>query len=86
MDNNVNQKVKSVLESKNFKESCSPIMKLLSSPEGQRLIKNLSPEEKKAILDKFMSLDKKSVEESLKNFSPDKLAGLSARDILAMLR
>ena len=86
MDNNVNERLKSVIGSGNFKGASEPIMKLLASPEGQKLMRSLSPAEKKAIIDRFMSLDKKAVENSLKNFNPSMLSGLTAQDILNKLR
>jgi hypothetical protein len=83
---NVNEKLKSVIGSGNFKGNIEPIMKLLSSSEGQRLIKSLSPAEKKAIIDRFMSLDKNTAQQSLKNFDPSMLSGMTAQDILNKLR
>ena len=84
MDNSVNDRIKSVLSG--AKGSYEPVMKLLSSPEGQKLINSLSQKEKKAIIDRFMSLDKNAVNESLKNFNPSMLSGMSAQDILNKLR
>ena len=86
MDNNVNDRLKNVLGGINLGSTYEPIMKLLSSSEGQKLMKNLSPVEKKAIVDRFMSLDKSTVQNSLKNFDSSKLSGLSAKDILDKLR
>ena len=84
MDNRVNERIKSVLSG--GKGSYEPVMKLLSSPEGQKLINSLSAQEKKEIIDRFMRLDKKTVSESLKNFNPSMLNGMSAQDILNKLR
>ena len=70
----------------NFKGNIEPMMKLLSSAEGQKLIKSLSPAEKKAIIERFMSLDKSTAQNSLKNFDPSKLSGMTAQDILNKLR
>ncbi|MBE7016091.1 MAG: hypothetical protein E7417_04630 [Ruminococcaceae bacterium] len=86
MDNNVNDRLKSVLSGIKSEGTYEPIMKLLTSSEGQKLMKNLSPADKKAIVDRFMSLDKNAVQNSLKNFDASKLSGLSARDILDKLR
>ena len=84
MDNSVNERLRSVLSG--GKGSYEPVMKLLSSDEGKKLINSLSPQEKKAIIDKFMSLDKNAVGECLKNFEPSMLSGMSAQDILNKLR
>ena len=84
MNNNINEKLKSVLSGQ--KSSYEPVMRLLSSPEGKELINSLSPQEKKAIMDKFMSLDKKTIGECMKNFNPSSLSGMSAQDILNKLR
>ena len=86
MDNNVNGKLNSILGSGNLKGNIEPVMKLLSSPEGQKLMKSLSPKEKKAIIDKFMNLDKNAAQQSLKNFNPSMLSGMTAQDILNKLR
>ena len=86
MDNNVNEKLKSVIGGGNFKGAYEPVLKLMSSPEGQKLLKSLSPAEKKAIMDKFMSLDKDTVQRSLSGFNPSMLSGMSAQDILNKLR
>ena len=83
---NINDKLKSVMGNGNFKGNIEPVMKLLSSAEGQQLIKSLSPAEKKAIIDKFMSLDKTTAQQSLKNFNPSMLSGMTAQDILNKLR
>lgn len=89
MDNNVNDKLKNLISGASktkLNASSEPIMKLLMSPEGQKLMKSLSPAEKKAIVDRFMSLDKSTVEKSLKNFNPSMLSGMTAKDILDKLR
>lgn len=86
MDNNMNDKLKNALNGINIGSAYEPIMKLLASSEGQKLMKNLSPADKKAIVDRFMKLDKNTVQNSLKNFDSSKLSGLSAKDILDKLR
>ena len=86
MDNNINGKLKSIIGGGNLKGNIEPVMKLLTSPEGQKLMNSLSPQEKKAIIDRFMSLDKATVEKSLKGFNPSMLSGMSAQDILNKLR
>ena len=86
MDNNVNERLKSVLGGGNFKGAYKPVLDLMSSPEGQKLMKSLTPAEKKAIMDRFMSLDKDTVRRSLSGFDPSMLSGMSAQDILNKLR
>jgi len=86
LDNNVNDRLKSMLGSGNVKDSLEPVMKILSSPEGQRFMKSLTPAEKKAIVDRFMSLDKNAVRNCLNGFNPAMLSGMSVQDILDKLR
>ena len=85
MDNSVNSKLQSILSGLSGGKM-GEIERLMSSPEGQKLIKTLSPAEKKAIIDRFMSLDKSAVERSLKNFDSSGLSGMTAQDILNKLR
>lgn len=85
MDNSVNSKLQGILSGLSGNKM-GELQRLMSSPEGQKLIKTLSPAEKKAIIDRFMSLDKAAVERSLKNFDSSGLSGLTAQDILNKLR
>lgn len=85
MDNGVNSKLSGILSGLSG-DKASELMRLVSSKEGQELVGKLSDEEKKAIIDRFMSLDKTEAQNSLKRFKSSGLSGLSAQDILNKLR
>ena len=74
------------LDKNKLKNSADAVSKLLSSEEGQRLKNSLSESDKKAILEKFMSLDTNEVNEKLKNADPSQLNGMSAQDIINKLK
>lgn len=85
MDNGVNSRLQGILSGLSGNKM-SELERLMSSPEGQNLIKSLSPQDKKAIIERFMSLDKSAIEKSLKNIDSASLSGMSAKDILSKLR
>lgn len=74
------------LDKNKLKSSADAVSKLLSSEEGQRLKNSLSESDKKAILEKFMSLDTSEVNAKLKNADPSQLNGMSADDIMKKLK
>lgn len=84
----MNQKLKTILSkmgSDKLKNSADMVSKFLSTPEGQKLKKSLSESDKKAILDKFMNLDPKKAEESLKNIDLSNFGGMSVDEIMKKL-
>jgi len=89
MSENMNEKLKKILSgmgSDKLKNSADIASKFLSSKEGQKLKNSLTDADKKAILDKFMSLDPKKTSESLKNADLSKLSGMSVEEIMKKLK
>ena len=82
---NVNAKLKSILSgmgSNKLKNSADMVSEFLKTPEGQKLKNSLTEADKKAILEKFMSLDPKKASDTLKNVDLSKLGSMSADDIM----
>ena len=89
MGENMNEKLKKILSgmgSDKLKNSADMASKFLSTKEGQRLKDSLTEADKKAILEKFMSLDSGKVSESLKNADLSNLSGMSVDEILKKLK
>lgn len=88
MGENMNEKLKSILSgmgSDKLKNSADMVSKFLKTPEGQKLKNSLSDADKKAILERFMKLDPKKANETLKNVDITNLSGMSVDDILKKL-
>ncbi len=62
------------------------INELLNSKEGEKIKNSLSEAEKKAIIERFMSLDANEVKRKLSNFDASNLKGLTADDIMKLLK
>jgi len=89
MGENMNEKLKKILSgmgSDKLKNSADMVSKFLSTKEGQKLKDSLSDADKKAILDKFMSIDPKQASESLKKANLSNLSGMSAEEIMKKLK
>lgn len=89
MGENMNEKLKKILSgmgSDKLKNSADMASKFLSTKEGQKLKDSLTDADKKAILEKFMSLDPKKASESLKNADLSNLSGMSVDEILKKLK
>ncbi len=87
MKENINKKLMGILgklDADKLKNSSGKVSDILS--RGSKLTQSLSEEDKKALLDKFMSLDEKQISESLKNADLSALEKLSAQDIIKKLR
>lgn len=87
--NNIGNKISDILSGISggkFQSSVGKISELLSSKEGEKLKNSLTESQKKAIIDKFMSLDADEVKEKLSNFDPKKIEGLSGDDIMRFLK
>lgn len=89
MGENMNEKLKKILSgmgSDKLKNSADIASKFLSTKEGQKLKNSLTDADKKAILEKFMSLDSEKARESLKNADLSNLSGMSVDEILKKLK
>ena len=89
MDSNMNEKLKKILSgigSDKLKNSADMVNEFMRTPEGQKLKNSLSDADKKAILEKFMSLDPKKARDSLKNADLSNLSGMSASEIMKKLK
>ena len=89
MDQNMNDKLKKILSgmgSDKLKNSADMVTKFMATPEGQKLKNSLSEADKKAILEKFMSLDTKKASDSLKNADLSSLSGMSVDEIMKKLK
>lgn len=84
MQENINDKLSKILSGSKLKSE--DISRFLSSAEGEKLKKSLSEGDKKAILQKFMSMDTKEVGEKLKKADLSALGSMSAQDIINKLR
>ncbi len=86
---NINDKLSRMLsgaDKDKLKRSVEAASRLLSSKEGQKLKNSLSESDKKAILQKFMSMDEKEMSEKLKKADVSGIDKLSAEDILRKLK
>ncbi len=86
MGENMNEKLKKILSgmgSDKLKNSADIASKFLSTKEGQKLKDSLTDADKKAILDKFMSLDSNKARSALQNAD---LSGLDAAKIEQILK
>ena len=89
MKESINDKLSRMLsgmDKNKLKSSAEAVSRLLASEEGQRLKNSLSESDKKAILEKFMSLDTDEVSRKLKNADMTDLGSMSAEDIMKKLR
>ncbi|MBO5059553.1 MAG: hypothetical protein J6C82_01385 [Clostridia bacterium] len=89
MKENISDKLTRMLsgvDGNKLKISADAVSKLLATPEGQRFKNSLSESDKKALIEKFMSLDANEVSEKLKNADMSKLGNMSAEDIMKKLR
>ncbi len=88
MEENIKDKLSKILSGmgNNGKANTSGLSELLKSGQGKKLVESLSESDKKALLNKFMSLDTKDINEKLKNVDSSKLEGLSVDDIKKKLR
>lgn len=85
MDENVKNKLSKILSGKNM-ENVSKVSELLSSEEGKKLISSLSEGDKKALVQKFLSMDTQEIDKKLKNFNKDSIKNITADDIKKKLR
>ena len=86
---NINEKLSKMLsgmDGNKLKTSVDAVSKLLSTEEGKKLKNSLSEKDKKAIIEKFMSLDSREVNEKLKNVDVSKIGNMSAEDIMKKIK
>ena len=82
MEKNVKAKLSDILSGLGkVKGKTAEISAFLNSEEGKKLAASLSDSDKKALLQKFMSLDAKEIEKKLKSFDPAAANGFSAEEI-----
>ncbi len=87
MEKNVKAKLSDILsELGKVKGKTAEVSAFLSSEEGKKLAASLSESDKKALLQRFMSMDTKEIEKRLKSFDPAAANGLSAEEIKKRLR
>lgn len=89
MGENMNEKLKKILSgmgSDKLKNSADIASKFLSTKEGQKLKESLSEADKKAILNKFMSLDSEKAREALNNVDFSKLDKDKIAEIMNKLK
>ena len=72
MEKNVKAKLSDILSGLGkVKGKTAEVSAFLNSEEGKKLAASLSDSDKKALLQKFMSLDAKEIEKKLKSFDSD---------------
>lgn len=87
MEENVRSKLSKILSGLGgIKGKTSGISEFLTSEQGKKLAASLSDADKQAIIQKFMSLDAKEIDEKLKNFDPMSAQGITAEDIRKKLK
>lgn len=89
MNKNISDKLLNMIKGMDkdkLKNSVDMVSKFMSSDEGKRLSATLSDSDKKAILDKFMSMDDKETGEKLKNADLSKLDNISIDDIIKKIK
>ena len=68
------------------KGKTAQISDFLNSNQGRELLKSLSEWDKKAIMQKFLTMDAKEIGEKLKNFNSSAIGNITAEDIKKKLR
>ena len=87
MDKNLKAKLSGILSGLGgIKGKTAELSGFLNSDEGKKLAASLSESDKKALLQKFMSMDSKEIEKKLKNFDAASADGLTAEEIKKKLR
>ena len=87
MEENVKAKLSEILSGLGkSKGKASELSGFLSSAEGRRLAEALTEADKKALLQKFMSMDPKEIEKRLKAFDPAAAKSVSAEEIKRRLK
>ena len=87
-NNDINKKLEDLLAGMNpevIKKSKQGIDKILRSPQGQDLAKNLSGADKQKLMQSFMNMSNDEIRNKLKNVKMSDLSNLSADEILKKL-
>ena len=87
MEENVRAKLSKILSGLGGeKGKTAQISDFLNSNQGKELLKSLSESDKKAIMQKFLSMDAKQIGEKLKNFDKSAFENITADDVRKRLR
>lgn len=87
MEENVKEKLSKILSGLGSdKGKTAQISELLNSNQGKELLKSLSESDKKAIMQKFLSMDAGTISEKLKNFDSSAFGNITAEDVRKKLR
>ena len=87
--NDVGKKLEEVLSGVDLgklKQSKGSIEKILNSPQGKNFAKNLSDDDKKKIINAFLSMDTNTLKNKLNNADISKLSNLNPNDIINKLK
>lgn len=87
MEKNIKAKLSDILSGLGgIKGKSAEIYGFLNSEEGKRLAASLSDADKKALLQKFMSMDTEEIGKKLNNFDPAAAKDISVEEIKKKLR
>ena len=87
MDENIKAKLSKILSGLGGeKGKTAQISDFLSSNQGKELLKSLSESDKKAIMQKFLTMNAKEIGEKLKNFDSSAFGNITAEDVRKKLR
>ena len=87
MEENIKAKLSKVLSGiGGVKGKTSQISDFINSEKGKELLNSLSDAAKKAIMQKFLSMDANQISEKLKNFDQSAIGNITADDVRKKLR
>lgn len=88
-NNDISKKLEALISGMNSSEiagSKQNIQQFLNSPQGRKLASSLSDNDKKKIMNKFMSMSNADIQNKLRNTNQRDLSNLSIDEILKKLR
>ena len=87
MEENIKAKLSKILSGLGGeKGKTAQISDFLNSNQGKKLVESLSETDKKAIMQKFLSMDAKEIGEKLKKFNSSSIGNITAEDVRKKLR
>lgn len=89
MEENVKAKLSKILSGLSggaMKGKTAELSEFINSKQGKELLGSLSESDKKAIMQKFLSMDAKEIGDKLKNFDQSAIGKITADDVRKKLR
>ena len=87
MEENVKAKLSKILSGLGgVKGKTAQVSEFINSKQGKELLESLSEADKKAIMQKFLSMDAGQIGEKLKNFNKSAIGNITADDVRKKLR